>query len=169
MPADRIRYKGQIYTAATVEDLKKRGDFIGYHCQRGPRRDISSEDTIGMGYDPDIGSGSYGEYFTEIMDMLPFELRDNAMEQGLTEAPDRYDDDYSEWHDTVKDFLYTHGIRWIFVSHNKPLTDYGDYCYAVALDPDAVLHVIPDVGVEDSAEVYIYDSKVATPVTVLLE
>jgi len=164
-----IRYQGQVYTAATLEDLKDLPDFIGFHCQKRPRAGIANEDTIGMGYDPEVGAGSYGDYFLEIMDALPFELRDIALEQGLMEGPDRYDEAYAEWHEEVKDFLYENGIRWIFVSHNQPLTDYGDYCYAVALSEDAILHVIPDTGVNDTADAYVYDSKVATPTVVEVE
>jgi len=116
-----------------------------------------------MGHDPEVGSGSYGDYFPEILDSLPFKLRDVAMERGLMESPDRYDDSYAKWHEKVKNFLYKNGIRWIFVSHSKPLTDYGDYCYAVYMDDAAVLAVIPDVGVNDTAEVYVYNSKEGVP------
>lgn len=169
MATKRIRYKGRVYAAATMEDAKDIPDFIGFHCQRGERKDIAYEDTIGMGYNPQTGSGSYGEYFREIMDSLPFKLRDIAMEQGLMEGPDTFDDAYAEWHEKVKDFLYDNGIRWIFVSENTPLTDYGDYCYAVSLPDAAVLHVMDDIGVNDVAAAYVYDSKIAIPSTVELD
>jgi hypothetical protein len=169
MSIKRIRYQGRVYVAATVEDARSIPDFIGFHCQRGERKDIAYEDTIGMGHDDETGSGSYGEYFPEILDSLDFTLRDAAMEQGLMEAPDRYDDAYAEWHEKVKDFLYDNGIRWIFVSENTPLTDYGDYCYAVALSDKAVLHVMEDIGVNDIAQAYVYDSKVAIPTVVELD
>ncbi len=163
MSSKRIKYKGRVYTAVTVEDASAIPDFIGFHCQRGERASIEHEDTIGLGRDDETGSGSYGEYFREIMDALPFELRDVAMERGLMEAPDRYGDGYASWHEEAKDFLYENGIRWIFVSETRPLTDYGDYCYAVSLPDAAVLHVIDDVGVDDTAAVYIYNSNVAVP------
>lgn len=163
MSIKRIRYQGRVYVAATVEDAKDIPDFIGFHCQARERREIAYEDTIGMGHDPETGAGGYGEYLPQILDALPNDLRDVALEKGWMEGPDQYDDGYAEWHEVVKDFLYDNGIRWIFVSDNEPLTDYGDWCYAVSLPEAAVLDIIPDPGVNDTADVYIYDSKVAIP------
>jgi hypothetical protein len=166
-----VVYRGRVYRKASLESMKDLPDFIGFHCQVRPRRDISNEDTIGLGYNADIAAGGYGEYFAEILDSLPFELRDSAMDLGLLgdEVPSSYDDGYKEWHDNVREFLYDNGIRWIFVSENKPLTDYGDYCYAVMLDDAAVLTVIPDVGVNDAAAAYVYNSSVAIPKVVEVE
>ncbi len=169
MSIKRIRYQGRVYVAATVEDAHDIPDFVGFHCQRGERKDIAYEDTIGMGHDPETGAGGYGEYLTQILDYLPNELRDVALEKGWMEPPGEYDDGYAEWHEKVKDFLYDNGIRWIFVSETKPLTDYGDYCYAVSLPDKAVLYVKEDVGVDDTAAAYVYDSKIAVPTTVELD
>jgi len=163
-----IKFRGKKYHAATLADIQDRDDFIGLHCQARPRASIDQEDTIGSGQGQ--GKYGYGSYVPEILDSLSFDLRDIALEKGWMEnPPGEYDDGYEDWLDEVYDFLDDHGIKWIFVSENKPLTDYGDYCYGILLPDKAVLTVIPDIGVDDAANAYVYNANVAIPSVVEID
>ncbi len=157
-----VKFRGRMYQAATLKEIADKDDFIGFHCQSRPRADIDREDTIGSTYGQ--GAYQYGSYMPEILDSLPFDLRDMVLEKGWMDShPGEHDDGYEEWLDAVYEFLDEHGIKWIFVSENRPLTDYGDYCYGVLLPDNAVLTVIPDIGVDDAANAYVYNSKISIP------
>lgn len=138
-------------------------EFIGFHCQEHPRG--RADDIIGAVYAAD--------HFIHILEHLPFDMRDQAIEQGLLPdtPPDQYDDEFDAWADEVEDFLYKNGIRWIYVSKTGTLEDYGDYCYYTFLDPDhpGVYYVGDDVGVNDWAEFFVYDVNKVQPILIEVE
>lgn len=130
-------------------------DFVGFHCQARPRGG-PRDDLIMADYAKD--------YFMTILDGLPNEIRDLAMATGLMEpTEDHYSDEFDQWARDVESFLEEHNIRWIFVSQNRPLENYGDYCYYVLLPDSQILAAIDDPGVNDAANAYVYDANVAFP------
>lgn len=135
-------------------DYVEHPDFIGFHCQRSPRSE--HDDVILADYARD--------YFVHILDALPNDLRDRAMQQGLMEpGDDYYSEEFDQWSETVEAFLRDNGIRWIFTSQNRPLEDYGDHCYYVLLPDANIISIIDDPGVNDAANAYVYDAKSAAP------
>jgi len=136
------------YNFASGYDPALDHDFIGFHCQRTER---------GPDDDKIIKNDLYArEYFLFIIDALPFEIRDKAIELGLMDKPDEYSDDFNEWTERVVDFLNLSGVRWIFVSDTRPLDGYGNYCYYVSMNSDDALWIFDDPNVNDSAAAYVY-------------
>ena len=151
------------YKKSSHQDIVNQTDFIGYHCQQSGFFDGEI-----------INDNNYPEdYYNLILDALPYELRDKAFNEGLLDGrpEDQYTDEFALWSEKVHDFLWDNGIRWIFVSQNVPLGGdtrrmgavYGDHCYYVLLPDNAVLWIIDDIGVNDVAFAYLYDSKIANP------
>ena len=144
------------------QEIMKRPDYIGFHCQSRPRSK----------YDDIIkNDNNYADnYYLHILDILPFELQDQAQMLGLTERPEKYTEEFDDWAEAVHSFLQDHNIRWIFVSHNKPLSEhYGDYRYYVMLPSTCVLHIFDDPGVNDMAWAYVYDGNKCSPQCIALD
>jgi len=151
--------KAQIYN----QEIMNHPNFIGFHCQRLPRNP-KYNDYINDNYP--YGNKYAEEFYIEILDALPFNLRDKAIQEGLLtehlETPPV--EKIYEWSQKVEDFLKIANIRWIFVSQNKPLKEqYGNYCYYVLLPKNAILHIFDDTFVNDMAWAYLYDANKAQP------
>lgn len=146
------------------DSILRHHDFVGFHCQKRERDEV---------YDGIIPfSEEYAEaYYYEILDALPFSIRDKAMHEGLMEdVPEKYSDEFREWASRVHDFLRENNIRWIFVSETKPLSEqYGDYCYYVLLPEDKYFGLITDTGVNDFATVYLYEADIGSPTCIPIE
>ena len=142
------------------QEIIRNPNFIGFHCQQSSRN-------------PDLDDyikkeNNYAEdFYMEILDALPFQLRDIATEKGLLTHYDIAEArtyKFYEWVQDVSEFLSINDIRWIFVSQNKPLEDhYGPYRYYVLLPEDAILHIFDDPWVDDIAWAYLYNANVASP------
>jgi len=170
-----IRFRQYSYreaaVVATMEAAEELLDFLGFHCQPQSHEQYHKESGVIGGDD----FRSYAEYFPEILAALPSDLRNTATENGWFDQPgdtDEYvydenlDDEvrvYDRWYDEVQWFLYTNGIRWIFVSMSKFLSVYGEYCYAITLPDGAILTSLPDDTVPDVAWAVVYDSNKAAP------
>ena len=147
---------------ANHQELTSRNDFIGYHCQRSELFDGEI-----------INDNNYAtSHYLSILDSLPFDLRNNALSLLENQPTDEYDEKFEVWSQHVHDFLWKNGIRWIFVSTNVPLGGdfssnigavYGDHCYYVFMPDAAIIDIINDVGVNDTAYAYLYDSRVGNP------
>jgi hypothetical protein len=136
------------YRLANEYDPGLDPDFIGFHCQqseRGPYDDIiyPKEDYA-------------TDYFIQILNGLPFNLRDMARNSGLMSMPEKYSDEFDEWVEKVADFLTENGVRWIFVSDTRPLNDYGSYCYYVSMKNEDALMILDDINVNDTASAWVY-------------
>jgi len=92
----------------------------------------------------------------------------------LLPAPDYLEED-SDWSESVHEFLYRNGIRWIFVSTDEPYGNerqryhsYGDNCYYVLIPDNKVLTWIPDVH-EISANICVYNVNEIQPKLIPIE
>jgi len=135
-------------------------DFVGFHCKQREHRGK---------FDGYIGKEYGSTWLPQVVQNLPFKMQDELAEiTGLDkwDIPGEYDEGFDEWAEEVEDFLYRKGIHWIFVSENRPLTNFGRWCYRVYLDESRTIAAIPDHGVGDSATVYLYDSRKMRPVLV---
>jgi len=132
-------------------DPRNHKDFVGYHCSErsSPNGRIVP---------------SYGkQYFYEILDGLPGTLRDRALDMGLMNQPDdEYSNEFEIWAKEVADFLWENGIRWLFVSHDKPYTtdrymgaSYGNNCFYVLFPESNQINAIRDAH-EIDATAYVY-------------
>ena len=131
------------------ENIVNHRDFIGFHCQKSP---VSEYDGFIM--------ADYGrEYFMEILDGLPFNMRDKAMEMGLMNGhDDYYSEEFDQWTSDVEYFLKENNVRWIFTSENRQLDNYGDYCYYILMPESNIIATIADPNVNDFANAYVYIS-----------
>jgi hypothetical protein len=136
------------YRQARGYDPATDRDFIGYHCQSSPPN--PERDGI-------ISREYAQEYFAEILDSLPFSLKDEAGRLGLLDTPEnQYDDNYESWAEKTESFFSNNGVRWIFVSDNKALASFGNFCFYVSMGANDFLWSIEDVNVNDYASAYIY-------------
>lgn len=136
--------------------LKKADDpaeFIGYHCQSSPRNPQ---------YDDKFNPAYAERFFSQILDALPYDIRDDAL--ALLEKRPEYIVEDEDWGEEVADFLNEKNIRWIFVSENKPLPDYGEHCYKVYMPDNIVLEYMPDVEVNYSAYAVLYSADLGVPI-----
>ena len=133
-------------TSTNGYDPSEDPNFVGYHCQRNMRS--PNDDRI-------FFTEHYAnEFFIQILDMLPFKLRDKALSLGLLNKPEPYSDEFDNWGKSVEEFLNENGVRWIFVSETRPLEDFGEYCYYVSIESNE--NYLIDVHVNDSATAYVY-------------
>ncbi len=141
------------------QEILSHPDFIGFHCQRKPRSNY--DDVI-------LNSNLYAEdYYIDILEALPFQLRDKALSKNLLDKPEQYTDNFDKWAEKVHLFLKNNNIRWIFVSSNKPLIEYyGEHAYYVLLKESCVLNIFDDPYVDDIAYAYLYNANEGSPITI---
>jgi len=142
-------------------EINRHSDYIGFHCQKRPRSQ----------YDDIIVNESYyaENAYIHILDSLPFDVKNKASNMGLFEMPEKQTEEFDEWANKVYEFLTDYNIRWIYVSHNKPLSDhYGDYRYYVLLPESCILDIFDDPHVNDLAWAYLYDANKCSPTCIEL-
>ena len=138
--------------------------YIGFHCQKYQHKGD---------YQGSINR-EYGEtWMPQIVDALNFDIQDELMDilkdkfdRDIRDFPSKWDDDFEDWSEEVEYFLEDKGIHWIFVSEERPLENFGTFCYKVYLPEREVMTVLPDFGVEGTASVYIYDSNKIKPILI---
>jgi len=145
------------------EDEPNEDEYIGFHCQKYEHKG----EYVGN-IDKDYGD----TWIPQVIQALNFDLQDELAQtlgRDKYDIPTEYDEDFEEWSGRVEDFLYEKGIHWIFVSEERPLTTFGEYCYKVYMPENEIMTVLPDYGVEGSASVYIYDSGIGKPILIPYE
>jgi len=156
-------------------------DFIGWRCQH---------DEWDSRYLAVPGPEMRCEFFAIVLDVLPHALQEQLDKEIAEGWPDEEDFDWTdadfcdegslaeEIGDWISGRLYEWGIRWVWITENKPLggpyvglqrQSFGDECYAVFLREDAILEWIDDLGVEDDAYAVVFDSNIAVPQVIPVE
>jgi hypothetical protein len=130
--------------------LEDHPDFVGYHCRKAEWNEYGGIIHANPHY--------IKEWYWEIIESMPFDIRDKLLEQNMNEFERSGYDDIDEWGQEIEHFLYENGIRWIFVKDQEPEYDYGAWCYHVLMPESNRLAYLND-PYETNSSVIIYQAK----------